>query len=140
MDRAKVIIHMYMSIDGKIDGDWDGLPGDKISGDYYDDQLFRLGSANANGSNTIVMYAAKGHPDLSKYDGQKIEYRDWVPSGIKAITWDVSYDRRGRPSPSWASTRMTARLAVEPPVIMLRVYCSCPGVSAMMNLRLLVEK
>lgn len=91
MDRAKVIIHMYMSIDGKIDGDWDGLPGD-----YYDDQLFRLGSANANGSNTIVMYAAKGHPDLSKYDGQKIEYRDWVPSGIKAITWDVSYDRRGR--------------------------------------------
>ena len=96
MDRAKVIIHMYMSIDGKIDGDWDGLPGDKISGDYYDDQLFRLGSANANGSNTIVMYAAKGHPDLSKYDGQKIEYRDWVPSGIKAITWDVSYDRRGR--------------------------------------------
>lgn len=96
MDRSKVIIHMYMSIDGKIDGDWDGLPGDKISGDYYDDQLFRLGSANANGSSTIVMYAAKGHPDLSKYDGQKIEYRDWVPSGVKSTTWDVSYDRRGR--------------------------------------------
>lgn len=91
MDRSKVIIHMYMSIDGKIDGDWDGLPGD-----YYDDQLFRLGSANANGSSTIVMYAAKGHPDLSKYDGQKIEYRDWVPSGVKSTTWDVSYDRRGR--------------------------------------------
>lgn len=71
MDRAKVIIHMYMSIDGKIDGDWDGLLGDKISGDYYDDQLFKLGSANANGSNTIVMYAAKGKLDLSKYDGQK---------------------------------------------------------------------
>ncbi len=32
------------------------------------------------------------------------------------------------------------KLAVEPPVIMLRVYCSCPGVSAMINLRLLVEK
>ncbi|MBD8087868.1 dihydrofolate reductase family protein [Limosilactobacillus sp. c11Ua_112_M] len=96
MDRAKVIIHMYMSIDGKIDGDWDGLPGDKISGDYYDDQLFKLGSANANGSNTIVMYAAKGKPDLSKYDGQRIEYRDWVPSEIKSATWDVSYDRRGR--------------------------------------------
>ena len=39
-----------------------------------------------------------------------------------------------------ASTRIIARLAVEPPVIMLRVYCSCPGVSAMINLRLLVEK
>ncbi|MCI1975426.1 MAG: dihydrofolate reductase family protein [Limosilactobacillus sp.] len=96
MDRAKVIIHMYMSIDGKIDGDWDGLPGDKISGDYYDDQLFKLGSANANGSNTIVIYAAKGHPDLTKYDGQKIEYCDWVPEGIQSATWDVSYDRRGR--------------------------------------------
>lgn len=96
MDRAKVIIHMYISIDGKIDGEWDGQPGDKISGDYYDDQLFKLGSANANGSNTIVMYAAKGHPDLSKYDGQRIEYRDWVPEGIQSLTWDVSYDRRGR--------------------------------------------
>ncbi len=27
MERAQVIIHMYESIDGKIDGDWDGLPG-----------------------------------------------------------------------------------------------------------------
>ena len=96
MERAKVIIHMYTSIDGKIDGEWDGRPGDKISGDYYDDQLFELGSANANGSNTIVMYAAKGHPDLSKYNGQQIEYQDWVPDGIQSETWDVSYDRRGR--------------------------------------------
>ncbi|MBB1062556.1 dihydrofolate reductase family protein [Limosilactobacillus fastidiosus] len=96
MERAKVIIHMYTSIDGKIDGEWDGRPGDKISGDYYDDQLFKLGSANANGSNTIVMYAAKGHPDLSKYDGQQIEYQDWVPDGIQSETWDVSYDQRGR--------------------------------------------
>ena len=30
--------------------------------------------------------------------------------------------------------------AVEAAVAMLRVYCSCPGVSAMMNLRLAVEK
>lgn len=96
MDRAKVIIHMFMSIDGKIDGDWDGLPGDKVSGDYYDDQLFKLGTANANGSNTIVMYAATGHPDLSKYDGQNIEYQDWIPDNLKATTWDVSFDRTGR--------------------------------------------
>ena len=43
-------------------------------------------------------------------------------------------------TPLRASTSMTASDAVEPPVIMLRVYCSCPGVSAMINLRLLVEK
>ena len=30
---------------------------------------------------------------------------------------------------------MIARSAVEAPVAMLRVYCSCPGVSAIINLR-----
>ena len=39
-----------------------------------------------------------------------------------------------------ASIRMMARFAVEAPVTMLRVYCSWPGVSAMMTLRLCVEK
>ena len=39
-----------------------------------------------------------------------------------------------------ASIRITARSAVEAPVTMLRVYCSWPGVSATMNLRLSVEK
>ena len=38
-------------------------------------------------------------------------------------------------TPLRASTRISARSAVEAPVTMLRVYCSCPGVSAMMNLR-----
>ncbi len=33
------------------------------------------------------------------------------------------------------SIRITARFAVEAPVAMLRVYCSWPGVSAMMNFR-----
>ncbi len=36
--------------------------------------------------------------------------------------------------------RMITRSAVEAPVAMLRVYCTCPGVSAMMNFRLAVEK
>ena len=39
-------------------------------------------------------------------------------------------------TPLRASIRMMARSAVEAPVAMLRVYCSWPGVSAMMNLRL----
>ena len=39
-----------------------------------------------------------------------------------------------------ASTRMIDTSAVEAPVTMLRVYCTCPGVSAMMNLRRGVEK
>ena len=96
MERAKVIIHMYESIDGKIDGDWDGLPGDKASGDYSDDILVKISNTHANGSNTIVMYAAPGKVDLSQYDPAGIDYRDWVPAGIDSATWDVSFDRRGR--------------------------------------------
>lgn len=96
VERAKVIIHMYESIDGKIDGDWDGLPGDKASGDYYDDILFKISNTNANGSNTIVMYAAPGKVDLSQYPADVIDYQDWVPAGITSATWDVSFDRRGR--------------------------------------------
>ena len=43
-------------------------------------------------------------------------------------------------TPLRASTRITATSAVEAPVAMLRVYCSWPGVSAMMNFRRGVEK
>ena len=43
-------------------------------------------------------------------------------------------------TPWRASMRMMASWQVDAPVAMLRVYCSWPGVSAMMNLRLSVEK
>ncbi len=43
-------------------------------------------------------------------------------------------------TPLRASMRMMARSQVLAPVAMLRVYCSWPGVSAMMNLRFVVEK
>ena len=43
-------------------------------------------------------------------------------------------------TPWRASTSTIARLAVDAPVTMLRVYCSWPGQSAMMNLRRGVEK
>jgi hypothetical protein len=42
--------------------------------------------------------------------------------------------------PLVASIRITIRLAVDAPVTMFRVYCSWPGVSAMMNFRRGVEK
>jgi hypothetical protein len=43
-------------------------------------------------------------------------------------------------TPWRASTRMIARSAVLAPVTMLRVYCTCPGVSARMNERRAVAK
>ena len=42
--------------------------------------------------------------------------------------------------PLRASTRISARSAVEAPVTMLRVYWMWPGVSAMMNFRFGVAK
>ena len=49
--------------------------------------------------------------------------------------------RRVWVSTPWrASIRMIAKSQVDAPVAMLRVYCSWPGVSAMMNLRVAVEK
>ena len=43
-------------------------------------------------------------------------------------------------TPWRASIRITATSAVEAPVTMFRVYCSCPGVSATINFRRSVEK
>ena len=63
----------------------------------------------------------------------------------QGITIDVAYRffATARPSSNVTrvgSMRMIAACAVEAPVTMLRVYCSWPGVSAMMNLRLAVAK
>lgn len=95
MDRAKVIVHMHTSIDGKIDGVYSQQEGDKISGAFYSEELFRLSNANANGATTVAKYAAKGNPDLSKYETKGIDYQDWIPD-IQADTWDISFDRKGR--------------------------------------------
>ena len=43
-------------------------------------------------------------------------------------------------TPLRASTSITARSALDAPVAMLRVYCSCPGVSATMKRRRGVAK
>ncbi|AEJ22933.1 putative 5-amino-6-(5-phosphoribosylamino)uracil reductase [Weissella koreensis KACC 15510] len=91
MDRSKVIIHMYVSIDGKIDGPH----GSAVSSAYYSDELFRMSNADANGRETIQMYAASGHPDLGQYDPEGIEYEDWLPE-IKSETWSISFDRKGQ--------------------------------------------
>ncbi|MCX0278469.1 dihydrofolate reductase family protein [Bombilactobacillus mellis] len=91
MNRSKIIVHMYVSIDGKIDGPY----GSGISSSYYSDELFQMSNADANGRKTIQMYAAKSYPDLAAFAQNKIEYTDWLPD-IKSNTWSVSFDRRGQ--------------------------------------------
>ncbi len=96
MKRAKVIVHMHVSIDGKIDGTFGQQAAAKPSSKYYSAELFKLSPANANGITTVRMYAAKGKPDLSQYDGSSLEYKDWVPENFHAETYDVSFDRYGK--------------------------------------------
>ena len=59
-----------------------------------------------------------------------------MPSSDTMKLWRRVWGR----TPRSASIRMIARSAVDAPVAMLRVYCSWPGQSAMMNLRRGVEK
>lgn len=91
MKRSKVIVHMYVSIDGKIDGPY----GSDYSGQYYSDELFRLNNADGNGRETIQMYAAPAEVDLSQYDASNIGYEDWLPE-VEAETWSVAFDRKGK--------------------------------------------
>lgn len=91
MNRSKVIVHMYVSIDGKIDGSY----GSNSSSSYYSDELFQMSNADANGRKTIQMYAAPNYPDLSAFAKTSIEYVDWFPD-IKSNTWSVSFDRQGK--------------------------------------------
>ncbi|RBP98617.1 deaminase [Bifidobacterium aemilianum] len=95
MDRAQVTIHMLVSIDGKIDGPYERQPDIKQTDAFYNDELFKLGSANANGATTVATYNAKGTLDLSGFSENGIEYEDWLPD-IHADTWQVSLDRKGR--------------------------------------------
>ena len=79
----------------------------------YEDQISSVQKASKNRS--------AGPIEFSLFtDGLKAERE-------QGITIDVAY-------------RYFATSAVEAPVAMLRVYCSCPGVSARMNLRRAVAK
>ena len=59
-----------------------------------------------------------------------------IPSSDEMYAWRLDCSS----TPLRASTRITARSAVDAPVTMLRVYCTWPGVSAMMNVRRAVAK
>lgn len=90
MNRSKVIVHMYVSIDGKIDGDY----GSPESSAYYSDELFRLSNADGNGRQTIQMYAAPNKLDLTQDSTKNIDYSDWIPE-LQSETWSISFDRKG---------------------------------------------
>ena len=60
--------------------------------------------------------------------------------GTRSSERSTAWRRDCSVKPCRASTSTRPRSAVDAPVTMLRVYWMCPGVSAMMNLRLGVAK
>ncbi len=93
MERAKVICHMYVSIDGKIDGRYMDEEGCDPSGEYYDEWIWENSNANANGRATAEMYFAHDVVDYSKYDVKDIDYSDFA---TKHDRYWVVFDRKGK--------------------------------------------
>ena len=70
-----------------------------------------------------------------------VAYRYFSTDKRKFIIADTpGHEQYTRNMATGASTRISARSAVLAPVTILRVYCSWPGASAMMNLRRSVLK
>lgn len=102
MERSKVVCHMYVSIDGKIDGRYMDEEGSNPSGAYYDEALWRFGEANGNGRATAQMYFANAEIDYAQYEGAD------VPKGDNVLKYDnywVVFDRKGRCD--WAQSEVT---------------------------------
>lgn len=96
MDRPEVTIHMNVSIDGAIDGEFFGGARGHESGAFYAQELWRLGTANVNGAITAKKYHARGTLDLAAFEeaAQGLDYSDWR-GDVESETWDVILDRRG---------------------------------------------
>jgi bifunctional enzyme CysN/CysC len=114
-------------------------------GQLFDDQLEALEADSkkaANGGKLDFSLLVDGL-SAEREQGITIDvaYRFFSSEKRKFIVADTpGHEQYTRNMITGASTSSTARSAVEAPVTMLRVYCSCPGVSATMNLRFSLEK
>lgn len=93
MERCKVISHMYVSIDGKIDGEYMSEKGCSFSGDYYDTVIWDLGDSMAGGRVTNTMYHAKAKVDMNLYQDQEVPEGDFI---LKAPHYHFCFDRCGK--------------------------------------------
>lgn len=93
MDRAKVICHMMTTIDGKISIDWEGNEDYGIVGAKYDALISDYGEAYGCGRNTF-QYMPES--DLSKFTGEKVEYKDNIIAPKVGQFLVVAFDRYGK--------------------------------------------
>ena len=93
MVRCRVIAHMYVSIDGKIDGRYMEEKGCDESGEYYETVIWEMGEAMAGGRVTNVLYHAFGKIDLSEFEETEVPDGDYV---IPCQRYNFCFDRKGR--------------------------------------------
>jgi hypothetical protein len=77
---------------------------------------------------------------VTSYDRRSILFTQTARCGMPRSDAMYAWRRDCVSTPRRASMRISATSAVDAPVAMFRVYWTCPGVSAMMNLRRCVEK
>ncbi len=95
MDRAYVICHMAVSLDGKIDGDFHEAEKSEKAGAYYYDVIFDLGSSMAGGHVTTRMYSPQPEVDYEKYKGVDVPEGDYIVQNAQGH-YCLVYDREGR--------------------------------------------
>lgn len=95
MDRAYVICHMAVSLDGKIDGDFHEAEKSEKAGAYYYDVIFDLGSSMAGGRVTTRMYSPQPEVDYEKYKGVDVPEGDYIVQNAQGH-YCLVYDREGR--------------------------------------------
>lgn len=91
MDRAKVICHMLVSIDGRIQNHFCGHPDADFAGNIYEKLGYSYGQAIGIGRNTVD---SGRRPDLSKYMGCSVPYNDKIITDT--CVYGVIFDRTGK--------------------------------------------
>lgn len=91
MERAKVICHMLISIDGNIQNDFHGHPDTSYASKIYEERNYSYGQAIGIGRNTVD---DGRRPDLSSYNDAVVEYKDKVI--LDDCTYGIIFDRKGQ--------------------------------------------
>ncbi len=91
MDRAKVILHMYTTMDGKIETSIPSYPDCDEAGEIYDRFTFDRSKAWGCGSRTFEYLSAQG-VDLHKSEPRPLG----VDEFRKADRYCFAFDRKGR--------------------------------------------
>ena len=95
MAKSKVIVHMYTSLDGKIDGTFGLQEGGQASFNHCMNSVYQMSNANTFGWTSLKAMEVPGDRDLTEFKDAQLPIEDWIPEGTTAETWLLSVDPTG---------------------------------------------